>query len=99
MKLKYWAAATDIAHLISSSSSFPQEAFCDKTLLAQFKSIPRPGIAIMSAEVTDDRVAGTVKWFNIEKGFGFIKGAGEGKDAIDYFVDVRAIRVRMTFHL
>ncbi|MCP5351812.1 MAG: cold-shock protein [Chromatiales bacterium] len=40
-----------------------------------------------------ERVIGTVKWFNADKGFGFIQASAHGTDrAEDVFVHYRQIR-------
>ncbi|KAK2589578.1 hypothetical protein QQS21_012747 [Conoideocrella luteorostrata] len=40
-----------------------------------------------------ERQTGTVKWFNEEKGYGFISPTGAGADKQDLFVHFRAIEV------
>lgn len=51
----------------------------------------RPSGTVVESDVEDGRERGTVKWFNMKKGFGFITWE-RGNDREDVFVHFRSIR-------
>lgn len=51
----------------------------------------RPSGTVVESDVEDGRERGTVKWFNMKKGFGFITWE-RGHDREDVFVHFRSIR-------
>lgn len=55
---------------------------------AQVESQSFNGTAVETVDENDDREQGTVKWFNISKGFGFIT-RGEDDDVFVHFRNIR----------
>lgn len=51
----------------------------------------RPSGTVVESDIEDGRERGTVKWFNMKKGFGFITWE-RGNDREDVFVHFRSIR-------
>ncbi len=50
----------------------------------------------MLLHMSTQRLSGTVKWFNTQKGFGFIKPDGQDKDV---FVHITALQAAGLSHL
>ncbi|OPX55155.1 cold-shock DNA-binding protein family [Oceanospirillum multiglobuliferum] len=72
-------------HYISAAVVFFITTFIGAAIVGQLAPQPANNIVI---DENDDREMGTVKWFNVSKGFGFITRDSGG----DVFVHFRSIR-------